>query len=625
MNKRHLHLLLMLGLTFFTHDRFAQAQEVLNEVALFNRCYAHLTQLRPAQSDPLLAQVKAGSKSALQACTEILDLASFSAAAGTQIADANNTVAKAVLNSLHQLHRSWAREQNLFNLTDTLEDIGTEAWYEDSPFGAYVTRALFAPNQDVRSVVQGNEFLQPVRSNMAPSPSYRGVPNTTVGSETEFRLGAQQPFAPRGQLLGIRSVNIPPIDFFPPVRLTGQLPDFANIGVPPAATQALSNVNMADITAVRGPLTETTNFAIQIKGQILISTPATYRFYLNVDDGGALFVNQNRIINRSGSGESFADLTLSSGTYPIEIQFRQAASAARLIFSWQSPSITKQAVPASALSGLIANYYTEIRPAPIRLTGHEGGGFMGNHNYFLTTFLQADRNYVPNGADLINRSWARSVLNDALCRGVPVVRESDVEQFVIPNSNVPFRQAAACSACHASLDRQAGLIRGLRWNPLLTETNTSPTPTLIGIIGMNLLAPSLPLATTWSDVPDNEYGKKQPYGVFYFRNYKGELIDRPVNSIENLGSVISEQDDYYTCFAKRYYYYFLGIDVELGDPGNVLYPQLNGADQYHRSKVIDLGLRLKNHKSLRQLILDIIASADYRLSDFGISNQGSTP
>ena len=111
----------------------------------------------------------------------------------------------------------------------------------------------------------------------------------------------------------------------------------------------------------------------------------------------------------------------------------------------------------------------------------------------------------------------------------------------------------------------------------------------------------------------------------YFRTYKGELIDRSVNSIENLGTVISEQDDYYSCFAKRYYSYFLGIEVELGDPGNILYPQLNGPDQYHRSKVIDLGLRLKNHKSLRQLILDIIASADYRLSDFGISNQGSTP
>lgn len=601
--------------------------ENLSELAFFHRCYAHLTQQRPQPSNTLLAEVKAGTKSALQACTEVLDRARFTADSGTKIADDTDAVAKAALYSMHQLHRSWQRDLAIFDPIVNNEIIATNAWYEDNPLGAYITRALFSPGSDVRTVVQGSDFLQPVRLTMSPPASFGGVPSTVVGAETEFSLGAQQPFAPRSQLLGIRSVSIAPINFFLPVRFTNlaAMPDFANIGVSPRATQAIANVNFADITAVRGPLAETEQFAIQIRGNLQIASAGSYRLFLNVDDAGDLYIDQSMVINRTATGEGFVDLSLTAGSHALEIQYRQRLTTARLIMNWQGPGFTKQVVPASALSGLQADYYIESQPPPIRLTGNNGGGFMGNHNYFLTTFQEADRNFVPNGQERTNRSWARGVLNDALCRDVPVVRETDVTEFVIPASIVPFRQAAACVSCHATLDRQASLIRGLRWNPLLTIGNTSPVPDQFGILGVNMLAPSLPSLTTWTDTIDSLYGKRQPYGHFFFRNYRGELIDRIVNSLDELGTAITDQDDYYTCFAKRYYRYFLGIEVELGDPGNQLYPLLNGADNYHRSKVIELGMALKTHGSLRQLILDILAGSEYRMSDFGISYQGTNP
>jgi hypothetical protein len=147
-------------------------------------------------------------------------------------------------------------------------------------------------------------------------------------------------------------------------------------------------------------------------------------------------------------------------------------------------------------------------------------------------------------------------------------------------------------------------------------------PDWYGLLGVRMLVPTAPLATDWPDSADPNYGARPAYGHLYFRNYKGELVDRVIQSVEQLGAAIREQDDHYLCFAKRYYEYFLGISVDLGDPGDPSYRSPNKADAYHRAKVIDIGLRLKQHGSLRQVILDILGSAEYRKSDYGVSYSG---
>ncbi|MCO6429371.1 MAG: hypothetical protein J5J00_00795 [Deltaproteobacteria bacterium] len=600
------------------------AQQTLSEVGLFYRCYAHLTQLRPRLEDPLLAQVKAGSKSAVQACREIFSRATFTANSGTTIADPADAVAKAIVHTFNELHRSWAREQVLFNPSDNNARIGTEPWFEDSPMGPYVTRALLSPSHNVDSVTQGTDFLQPVREIMDPPRSYGGVPRTVAGSERDWRLGEDHPFAPRGDILGIRRVYIPPIPFFAPVRFTnlGAMPDFANIGAP-AASRAIAEINFADVTAVQGPIAETEQFAIRIRGKLRVPTTDNYTLYLNVDDAGIILLNGERIVNRTSSGEGSATLTLPQGDHDLTVEYRQRTTGARLIMSWQSSTIVKQAIPAASFAGLVADYYTHSQARPVQLTGNEGGGFLGNHNYLLTTYAEPNINYVPDGALLTNRSWARAVFADALCREIPVVRESDVYQFVVANSQTPFREAAACVSCHASLDRGlSGVIRGLRWNTLGTVTQTSPAPDLFGINLIDMRAPSLGEDRSWSDEPSADYSKRAPYGHFFFRNYKGELVDQEIRSIEELGSAIRQQDDYYACFAKRYYYYLTGIEVELGDPGNPSYPQLNDVQKYHRAKVIEYGNRLKSSKDLSQLLFDIIGSQEYRMTDYGVTYKG---
>lgn len=606
----------------------ATAQTVLSEEALFRRCHAHLTQQRPPLADPLLAAVKDGGKTAVQACQEVFNRALLTANGGTTLADPSDMLARSIVHTFNELHRSWAREQNIFDVTDNFATrSGSEPWYEDSPMGPYITRALLSPSFNVDSVTQGTDFVQPVREVMDPPKTYAGVPSGTPGNEREFRLGAQHPFAPKGDILGVRSVSLTPISFFGPIRFTNlsSMPDFANIGLAPAAMAALTDLNLTTVDAVNGPLVETEQIALRIEGQLLVPANGSYTIYLNVDDGGSLILDGTRIIDRQSAGESNTALTLTQGTHSLVVEYRQRTGNARIIMSWQGPGIpTKQVIPSSAFSGLQAAYYTHYQPAPIQFTGNLGGGYLGNHNYLLTTYREATENFVPDGALLTNRSVGRAIISDALCREVPVVREEDVQQFVLPQSQLPFRQQAACTTCHASLDAGiSGLIRGLRWNNLQSVFQDSPLPDLYGILGMRMLIPSLGEQTTWSDEANSDYAKRSAYGKLFFRNIHGQLVNQEVRSFEELGAAIRSQDDYYVCFAKRYYHYFMGISVELGDPGSPSYQQRNPAEAHHYNKVLELGNQLRTSKSLSQLIFNIISSEEYRLSDFGVSYQGS--
>jgi hypothetical protein len=604
----------------------AHAQANVSETTLFYRCYGHLTQMRPARTDALLADVRAGRKTAIQACTEVLDRARLTANAGTTIQDPNDTTAKKVLYSMYQLHRSWAREQVLFNPTGAETLLASEPWFDDSPYGAFVTRSLFSANHPVHSITQGNEFVQAVRTTMNPPKVYNGVPSTVATREKAFRLGDQHPFAPRGEPIGMRAVSIAPINWTRFGDLLGSMPEFTTLQSAPSETRALTEINFQSASELQGNLTESVQYAIWIQGQIQIPQAGSYTFYLDVDDAGMLYLDGTRVLDKTISAtrgsEGSVTRTMTAGAHALELRYAQRSGAGKFIFRWEGPGISKQVVPASALSGLQARSYLHGNPQKVELTGSEGGGFIGNHNYLLTTFTEPDPRYTPNGAELTNRSWARAVLHDALCRDLPAVREADAEMFANPDSAVPFRQVAGCTTCHASIDRQAGVIRGLRWSILATVGNDPPVPDWYGLLGVRMLVPTAPLATDWPDSADPNYGARPAYGHLYFRNYKGELVDRVIQSVEQLGAAIREQDDHYLCFAKRYYEYFLGISVDLGDPGDPSYRSPNKADAYHRAKVIDIGLRLKQHGSLRQVILDILGSAEYRKSDYGVSYSG---
>jgi len=141
------------------------------EEAVFNRCYAHLTGKRPALDHPLLAEVKAGSKTAVEACMSVFDKALLGA--NGRIANTSDEEAKAVLANFHSYHRKW------FAITDinlTLADgcTRTSTYLDEQESALFITRSMFGRNSagdpfPYSDIVTLGESLQAVRSNTSSS------------------------------------------------------------------------------------------------------------------------------------------------------------------------------------------------------------------------------------------------------------------------------------------------------------------------------------------------------------------------------------------------------------------------------------------------------------------------
>lgn len=250
----------------------------------------------------------------------------------------------------------------------------------------------------------------------------------------------------------------------------------------------------------------------------------------------------------------------------------------------------------------------------IKPYSHFGGGILGNSTYFLLS-VNATIDFKSDGGIYLPRKWARGVFHDVLCRDLPVVRESDVQSFVVETSNVPFRQSASCVRCHASMDRMASTLRQFRYKNRQGRVGDPPN---IGGYFADFYTTSLPAESGWPAVADANYNLRPTNGTLYYRSYTGELINRTVTSIADVGNQLANLDDFYVCAAKRYYEYLTGVSVSLADPGDPATPALTPQQLRHRNLVIDLGLGLKTSRNPRSLIRSILSTSVFRQSDFGI-------
>lgn len=249
-----------------------------------------------------------------------------------------------------------------------------------------------------------------------------------------------------------------------------------------------------------------------------------------------------------------------------------------------------------------------------------GGGLLGTNAYLLlnTIPMSTSAEYKTDGAIQMHRRWGQAVFKDLLCRELPVVRESDVVGLVDPKSVVPFRNSSSCTKCHASMDRAASTIRNYKLFTLGKSVTTDYGEQVRGGMFPSFHSVSAGAEVKWPTEADPDYYRRPPNGTFYFRTSSGDLIDQQVTSVADLGSKISDTDDFYICAAKRYYKYFTGIEVnnsDLADPYRTTV--LTKGDLAHREIVMNLGKKLKSHQSLRTLISDILNLSSYRKSDFG--------
>lgn len=243
-----------------------------------------------------------------------------------------------------------------------------------------------------------------------------------------------------------------------------------------------------------------------------------------------------------------------------------------------------------------------------------GGGVLGSQAYLLLT-VDEDQTFKSDGAVEMPRKWARNFITDFMCRELPLIRPNDADAFIVPTSDIEFRKAAACNRCHASMDRMASTMRNLEFFAISGQNVFAPRH---GSVVARMRAVNRPAESGWPAVEDNNYANRPPKGRLFFRNYKGDLIDLPLNNVADLGNKLSQQDDVYICMASRYYKYFTGIKTFVGDIGDAsLGLELTAQDIKQRNLVIQLGKNLKNHKDPRRLIEEIIKLPSYKKTDFG--------
>ncbi len=271
-----------------------------------------------------------------------------------------------------------------------------------------------------------------------------------------------------------------------------------------------------------------------------------------------------------------------------------------------------------------------------------GGGIMGLQSYIWGNSgfpMSGERAgatealaTISNASIRMHRRWSQNIFSDLMCRDLPVLRAADVNTMVeeyhlrYPSASgrLPFRDSATCMSCHATIDPMAATIRNLVFvTGVQTDWGFSPGfDDTDKTSWVKMVSPSQP-----SEVDpyhlihrDNNFYKRPPKGHLRYRSYDGSLVNDEIvasdtpEALLKLGRAIASKNDLYVCAAARYFNFFTGIKVALYDEGDPRNPPLSAADRHYRNKVVNLGLSLKNHQSLRKLIEDIFNLDIYQKS-----------
>lgn len=185
----------------------AYSSEPLSNIAIYNRCYAQLTQQRAIPSNSQLNAVIAGNKDPIQACIETLKSAQLSQSGRDyKISNTNSSEAKSVLHTMHNLHASWFAVKDFVTIESGLRRISLMDQFDASSPALYFTQALFHTGTEFRTIATSNQNLRPIRTNMNPSTGVR-----TKMSKSVYVYNTV--FAPVGDLLGTQATELYPVSY----------------------------------------------------------------------------------------------------------------------------------------------------------------------------------------------------------------------------------------------------------------------------------------------------------------------------------------------------------------------------------------------------------------------------
>ena len=183
----------------------------LSETALFVRCYTQIVGERPLSNHPLLAEVRSFQKTALSACSELLDSAQMDATG--LINNTNDIQARKILRNFQRIHTSWLSVKDFPDLTGVTDLNGSRVRFDSSTPAYYFTRTLFSNSVDYSSVVTGNQNLEARREVQSPNLPIIEFNRRRNGVLDTVRFDAvlNPIYAPRGDLLGVQTVNSRPM------------------------------------------------------------------------------------------------------------------------------------------------------------------------------------------------------------------------------------------------------------------------------------------------------------------------------------------------------------------------------------------------------------------------------
>ncbi|WP_413290528.1 hypothetical protein [Bdellovibrio sp. HCB337] len=250
-----------------------------------------------------------------------------------------------------------------------------------------------------------------------------------------------------------------------------------------------------------------------------------------------------------------------------------------------------------------------------------GGGVLGTPIYIMLNYGHG-RGLMANGTTKVPRRWSQTNMTSFLCANLPALRESDITQFFVGTSSAPFRNSNSCLRCHANLDPMAYTVRNvITAGTDFTEFSEGSRTHAKAAMVMTTFNADAGASSGWPSEPVANFHRMAPTGKLFFRSFAtGELVNKSVNNVAELGAAMADTGDYYQCAAKRYFAFFTGINVSLydkHDPDNAaLNRALNEKDVKDRAFIETLATELRQTQSLRGMIKKIISSDYYKSVDY---------
>jgi hypothetical protein len=157
------------------------------------------------------------------------------------------------------------------------------------------------------------------------------------------------------------------------------LPDFDALTA--YADGIVANINVPSTGGVFSTSGRADQIGAVYEGYVNVPSDGLYTFYTNSDDGSRLFIGDTLVVDNDGLHgmvERGGQIALRAGRHTTRVEFFENGGGAGLIVSYQSPTLSKRVVPASA--------WTTNDPCPLDLTS-DGQLDSGDLNVFIIFFL----------------------------------------------------------------------------------------------------------------------------------------------------------------------------------------------------------------------------------------------